>query len=116
MKTAAAGCADRHTPQWQGGTAAEERGVQLNVTSDHFNDVVVYAGRSGSWRRIGMVTGVGTARLEVPRGLGTMQGEFRLRVHAIGASDRTDYVTELIRVWSLSQSGQIFFLPFFSSP
>ncbi len=92
------GCADRHAPDWSAVPAAEDRGIGLQVTSSHFLDVVVYAGRDGSWHRLGTVTGVGSERFDVPEWLAAPPGRFRLRVHAIGAPDRADYVTETILV------------------
>lgn len=91
----ASACADRRTPDWTG-VRAEEELVSVSVTSHHFLDVVVYANRNGSWQRLGTVTGLGSASLDVPPGLVSPPGQFRLRVHPIGASERRDYVSEVI--------------------
>ncbi len=90
------GCADRAAPDFPGVRGEREADLSVNVTNQNFLDVVVYVSRDATWHRLGTVTGVGSETLDLPRGLGSPPGEYRLRVHPIGAPDRYDYVTDVI--------------------
>jgi hypothetical protein len=72
--------------------------ILLSVQNQNYADIVVYAARGGSWQRIGEVTGNGSETFEVPDQLTTTGASLRFRVHAIGASDATDFVTDRIFV------------------
>jgi hypothetical protein len=93
----ATACADRSAgyPNFRG-TPAASPVVTVQIRSQNYADLTVYATRDGSWQRLGSVTGNTTLRMEVPTSLASSGGLLRFRVHAIGQPDATDYVTERI--------------------
>ncbi|MEX2467792.1 MAG: hypothetical protein WD995_12850 [Gemmatimonadota bacterium] len=75
------------------GSWAQAQALTVSVRNQHFADIVVRVSRGGSWQRIGDVTGNSTGRFEIPDALTSTAGDYRFRVHAIGSSDNTDYIT-----------------------
>lgn len=83
-------------PDFRGTGRAEPTSVQVDVRNLNYADVTVHASRDSGWYRIGQVTGNSDGTLEVPAAIGSPAGFLRLRVHAIGSSDASDYVTDAI--------------------
>ena len=99
----AAGCGSGRTlnvPDFRGSPAFRSENVGLDVRNLNYADVVVYGSRGGSWHRIGDVTGNSSQLFEIPDQLTDAATSLRLRVHAIGSSDASDYFTESIFVSS----------------
>jgi hypothetical protein len=92
----ASACADRSQPDFRG-RPADAPPVVVSVRNQHFADVTVYISRGGAaWQRLGSVTGNTSTNLDIPSALTAPSGEYRLRVHAIGSPDATDYVSDRI--------------------
>lgn len=81
-------------PDFRGTGAAEATTIRVDVRNLNYADVTVHASRDSGWYRIGQVTGNSDGTLEVPAAVGSPAGFLRLRVHAIGSPDASDYVTE----------------------
>jgi hypothetical protein len=95
LALAAGACARGvETPDFRGTRASEAAPVQVDVRNLNYADVTIHASRDGAWHRIGQVTGNSNEMLEVPEGVGSPAGYLRLRVHAIGSPDATDFVTD----------------------
>lgn len=82
------------TPDFRGTRTLQAAPIQVDVRNLNYADITVHASRDGAWRRIGQVTGVSDRMLEVPADVGSPAGYLRLRVHAIGSPDASDFVTE----------------------
>jgi hypothetical protein len=92
------GCADRSQPDFRG-RPSEAPPVVVSVRNQHFADVTVYISPGGAlWQRLGSVTGNTSTNLEIPSALTAPAGEYRIRVHAIGTPDATDYISDRILV------------------
>lgn len=90
-------CAGGDTPDFRGTGTSRDAPVVVEVENAHFNDVVVYASSDGAgWQRIGSVIGLSSGRLTIPTALHSGSGAYYLRVHAIGAADRYDYLSGAI--------------------
>ncbi|MDZ7779825.1 MAG: hypothetical protein U5R14_07810 [Gemmatimonadota bacterium] len=89
------GCADRSTPDFEG-RPADAPPIVVRVQNQHFSDVRVHVSRNGQWRRLGNVTGNTSSSFEVPSALTSPAGHYQFRVHAIGMSDASDYVSDRI--------------------
>lgn len=83
-------------PDFRGTGRAEPTSLRVDVRNLNYADVTVHASRESGWYRIGQVTGNSDGMLEVPAAVGSPGGFLRLRVHAIGSSDASDYVTDAI--------------------
>lgn len=95
LALASASCARGvETPDFRGARTTQAAAIQVDVRNLNFADVTVHASRDGAWRRIGQVTGNTDQRLEVPADIGSPAGYLRLRVHAIGSPDASDFVTD----------------------
>lgn len=92
---ASAACARSvDVPDFRGTGATEATSIQVDVRNLNYADVTVHASRDGGWYRIGQVTGNSDGTLEVPAAVGSPGSFLRLRVHAIGSPDASDYVTD----------------------
>jgi len=90
------GCADRSQPDFRG-RPAEAPPVVVSVRNQHFADVTVYISPGdASWQRLGSVTGNTSTNLAIPSALTAPAGEYRIRVHAIGTPEATDYISDRI--------------------
>lgn len=90
-------CAGGDTPDFRGTGTSRDAPVVVEVENAHFNDVVVYASSDGAgWQRLGSVIGLSSGRLTIPTALHSGSGAYYLRVHAIGAADRYDYLSGAI--------------------
>ena len=96
--TACGGGESLSVPNFRGSPAFRTETVLLDVDNHNYADVVVYGSRGGSWQRIGGVTGNTSGTFEVPDQLTAAAPSLRFRVHAIGSSDATDFVTDPIFV------------------
>jgi len=70
--------------------------VTIEVVSNHFNDVVVYAVIGGQVLRLGMVTGKTTARFSLDEDRLTGASGLRLRADPIGSRER--YMSDEVMV------------------
>lgn len=96
--TACGGGEGFSVPDFRGSPAFRSTTVRLDVQNRNYADVVVYGARGGSWHRLGGVTGNTSQTFVIPDQLTDAAASLRFRVHAIGAPDATDYVTEPIFV------------------
>jgi hypothetical protein len=78
--------------EWDG--AQRPQGVQLEVVSQHFNDVVVYIVPDGQRRRIGAVGGHSTEMFDISSHSEIFSRSFRLVGEPIGS--RETYVSDPI--------------------
>jgi len=66
------------------------------VANHNFSDITLYAVQSGSRIRLGMVTGLTTRRLPIPRSVALMSDEVRILADPIGGSQT--YLSPPVRV------------------
>ena len=93
MATACGGGRTLSFPDFRGSPAFRTETVLLDVQNRNYADVVVYGSRGGSWQRIGNVTGNTSEMFEVPDQLTDAAASLRFRVHAIGSTSASDFVT-----------------------
>ncbi len=95
LALASAACARGvETPDFRGTRTTQAAPIQVDVHNLNYADITVHASRDGAWRRIGQVTGNTEQTLQVPADIGSPAGYLRLRVHAIGSPDASDFVTD----------------------
>lgn len=95
LALASAACARSvETPDFRGTRTTQAAPILVDVHNLNYADITVHASRDGAWRRIGQVTGNTEQTLQVPADIGSPAGYLRLRVHAIGSSDASDFVTD----------------------
>lgn len=85
-------------PNFRGSPAFRSEAIRLDVDNRNYADVVVYGSRGGSWQRIGDVTGNASETFEISDQLTEAAPSLRFRVHAIGSSGASDFVTDPIFV------------------
>jgi hypothetical protein len=70
--------------------------VIVEVRNQNYSDIVLRVSTGGSWQRLGDVTGNSSGRLEISGAMLSPAGDYRFRVHAIGSSDNSDYISDRI--------------------
>lgn len=89
------GCTSLAIPNFRG-QSTQAPAIVLAVSNQNYADVTIHVSHGSGWQRIGSVTGQGSVRLEIPTSMSSGTASYRVRVHAIGSPDRTDYVSDRI--------------------